>query len=149
MTLHKSTKRRLITRWLMVVIISCIVLWIIWDYVCFFLFDIGLSSSWRQNQLDTMIIMNLSIKVDGIDKIHIKDPNSIIFIKTFKTAGSTLLSIFHNYCVLRNKSCPITKPYFLWRTWDFNQFIIEMMFINLKHGIIKLVYIKIIYLICG
>ena len=115
--------KQFIKRWLVFFVATiCIIIWIIWDSICFFLLDI---ESWKAKQLDAIEILNAQINDDNqsiiYNKLEIKDSNSIVFLKTFKTAGSTITSIFHNYCVLHNKSCPITKPYFLSKTWDFYQ----------------------------
>ena len=51
-------------------------------------------------KIDIEIDFNVSLTVPLLRK----NPNAILYIKTFKTGSSTLASLFHNYAVLHNKS---------------------------------------------
>ena len=110
------------SKWLFsLIIIVSILFWIVFDSIWFIFFE-------RIDSVENVPVITVMMRPTIQDKnntllvkLRRDDPNSIVFIKTFKTAGSTLTSIFHNFCVLYNKSCPITKPYFLSRTWDFNR----------------------------
>eukprot|EP01084_Bolivina_argentea_P113242 201880_1 len=101
---------------------TCIMLsvlfWLLWNAVFFISSEHSSSfiefAKWNIEPYDERETLNITIPLRRYD------PNAIIFVKTFKTASSSLTSIFHNYCVLHNKSCALTKPYYLTLTWNFN-----------------------------
>ena len=50
-----------------------------------------------------------------------RNRDKVIYLKTYKTASSTLASIFHNYAIRRNKSLIIAKPSQLWNFTSLSQ----------------------------